>query len=94
MDETKGEASNYTADKVSCYTYYYYLNIETKNDCHSLLLPKRDMMRWSNNEALQQEVALLAECNVRDALFTQQKKTQAPNNLFIFCGVFFKLIRK
>lgn len=80
MDETKEEASYSKADKVSWYTYCYYLNIK---GYHSSFLSKRDMMQWCNNQAVQQEVALLAKCNVQDAVFIQQKKTQSPNDLFI-----------
>lgn len=41
MAETKEEASYSKADKVSWYTYCYYLNIETKNGYHSLFLSKK-----------------------------------------------------
>lgn len=64
MDEIKEEVSYSKADKVSWYTYCYYLNIRTKNSYRSLFLSKRDMMQWSNNQAVQQEAALLVKCNV------------------------------
>lgn len=75
-------------DKLGGMHYYYYIITAStyiyKYIHHSIFFPKKDMVLWSSIGGCRISEVMW---NIQDTVFTQQKKTQENNDLFILTGV-------